>query len=49
MVEIKTDLKSCEMKEGYMRSPQRSLLYALGLTPEEIKKEVDGFFAEKEN
>ena len=42
MVEIKTDLKSCEMKEGYMRSPQRSLLYALGLTPEEINRPLVG-------
>ena len=42
MVEIKTHLKSCEMKEGYMRSPQRSLLYALGLTPEEINRPLVG-------
>ena len=42
MVEVKTELKSCEMKEGYMRSPQRSLLYALGLTPEEINRPLVG-------
>lgn len=42
MVEVKTDLKSSEMKEGYMRSPQRSLLYALGLTSEEINRPLVG-------
>jgi len=36
------DLKSKEMKEGYLRSPQRSLLYALGLTPEEIDRPLVG-------
>ena len=30
------------MKEGYLRSPQRSLLYALGLTPEEINRPLVG-------
>ncbi len=34
--------KSKIMKEGYMRSPQRSLLYALGLTPEEIDRPLVG-------
>lgn len=39
--------KNCEqksqvMKEGYMRSPQRSLLYALGLTKEEIERPLVG-------
>ncbi len=36
------DLKSKVMKEGYMRSPQRSLLYALGLTKEEIERPLIG-------
>lgn len=30
------------MKSGYMRAPQRSLLYALGLTTEEIEKPLIG-------
>lgn len=34
--------KSKVMKEGYMRSPQRSLLYALGLTQEEINRPLVG-------
>lgn len=34
--------KSCVMKEGYMRSPQRSLLYALGLTKDEIERPLVG-------
>lgn len=38
----KCELKSREMKEGYLRSPQRSLLYALGLTPEEIDRPLVG-------
>ncbi len=37
-----TELKSTVMKDGYMRSPQRSLLYALGLTPEEINRPLIG-------
>ncbi len=37
-----TEQKSKIMKEGYMRSPQRSLLYALGLTPEEIDRPLVG-------
>ncbi len=40
--ENKCELKSREMKEGYLRSPQRSLLYALGLTPEEIDRPLVG-------
>ena len=36
------ELKSKVMKDGYMRSPQRSLLYALGLTPEEIDRPLIG-------
>lgn len=41
--EIKSvELKSTVMKDGYMRSPQRSLLYALGLTPEEINRPLIG-------
>ncbi|MBQ3180153.1 MAG: dihydroxy-acid dehydratase [Firmicutes bacterium] len=35
-------MKSKVMKDGYMRSPQRSLLYALGLTPEEIDRPLIG-------
>lgn len=43
MVEFaNSELKSREMKEGYLRSPQRSLLYALGLTPEEINRPLVG-------
>lgn len=42
MADCKCDLKSKEMKEGYLRSPQRSLLYALGLTPEEINRPLVG-------
>lgn len=38
----KMDNRSCVMKEGYMRSPQRSLLYALGLTKEEIERPLVG-------
>lgn len=38
----KMDMKSGVMKEGYMRSPQRSLLYALGLTKEEIERPLIG-------
>lgn len=38
----KMDNRSCVMKEGYMRSPQRSLLYALGLTREEIERPLVG-------
>ena len=34
--------KSKVMKDGYMRSPQRSLLYALGLTPDEIDRPLVG-------
>ena len=42
MADCKCELKSKEMKEGYLRSPQRSLLYALGLTPEEINRPLVG-------
>ncbi len=34
--------KSRVMKDGYMRSPQRSLLYALGLTKDEIERPLVG-------
>lgn len=42
MADCKCELKSKDMKEGYLRSPQRSLLYALGLTPEEINRPLVG-------
>ncbi|MBQ2888559.1 MAG: dihydroxy-acid dehydratase [Firmicutes bacterium] len=42
MTEKNIDCKSKVMKEGYMRSPQRSLLYALGLTKEEIERPLIG-------
>ena len=42
MTEKNIDMKSNVMKEGYMRSPQRSLLYALGLTKEEIERPLIG-------
>lgn len=42
MTEKNIELKSKVMKEGYMRSPQRSLLYALGLTKEEIERPLIG-------
>lgn len=35
-------MKSNIMKDGYMRAPQRSLLYALGLTKEEIERPLIG-------
>ncbi len=35
-------MKSDAMKEGFMRAPQRSLLYALGLTKEEINRPLVG-------
>ncbi len=35
-------MKSDAMKEGFMRAPQRSLLYALGLTQEEINRPLVG-------
>lgn len=42
MTEKNIELKSKVMKGGYMRSPQRSLLYALGLTKEEIDRPLIG-------
>lgn len=35
-------MKSNEMKEGFEKAPQRSLLHALGLTEEEIQKPLIG-------
>ena len=39
---MKKELNSSLMKDGFMRAPQRSLLYALGLTKEEIERPLIG-------